>query len=514
MENLLEMKTSLPKDEEGIINNDPPLMMYTEGVTLTEEEQNRLKEMESNPNQVMLVDKDSTGRSNTTTVDNYLSSLDNKILDNKLPESDLKLINKGDIKESSLQLTNELRQNLILSTKANLLHPDSVSDDEILQISANVLERLQKYFHEDKLSASVVEKKLTKKLPAEVFEILPVEYMDLYTTEEDRKNKPNTSKKILLENLSYMILSGPEIDYLNDYIDNENKLVLVSKRLLQCRIDLSQALQDEKTISELIQESRVYEPEDTSFWSQYIKIPNRVSNDFAQRIVIYQKYKESYEKILKEYEDTQENQEVRQAILDEIEECNLKIQIYQNVCELELFPPIWENLVNLHHNMKKLNMRYIIKEAIDAVDRVRRCKQDLPFPAYDTSTKNPEKILKSHIPSYAKMVLAYNANLRKADSLPNENNLPKPDIEPVSIPGYKDSDVATVFSILLTILMGRVLKKLTKGTHDKYDAIVLDSYFQMFSKLGTDIYLMNKVWIMMKDHVQEILVTYFLPSTE
>ena len=62
--------------------------------------------------------------------------------------------------------------------------------------------------------------------------------------------------------------------------------------------------------------------------------------------------------------------------------------------------------------------------------------------------------------------------------------------------------VAETFSTLLVILMGRILKKLYGNHQDKYDAITLDSYFQIFCRMGMDIYIMQDFWTMMKDFVQ------------
>ena len=60
--------------------------------------------------------------------------------------------------------------------------------------------------------------------------------------------------------------------------------------------------------------------------------------------------------------------------------------------------------------------------------------------------------------------------------------------------------------------MGRILKRCTKNNSDKYDAITLDAYFQMFCRMGTDIYVMRDMWMLTQDFVKYCLEHYYLPG--
>ena len=62
--------------------------------------------------------------------------------------------------------------------------------------------------------------------------------------------------------------------------------------------------------------------------------------------------------------------------------------------------------------------------------------------------------------------------------------------------------------------MGRVVKALTKNNATKYDAIMLDSYFQLFCRMGLDIYIMQDMWALMKDFVEYVVRTYYRPATD
>ena len=62
-------------------------------------------------------------------------------------------------------------------------------------------------------------------------------------------------------------------------------------------------LQDKDKLSDILKKSYEIVPLDTSFWAKYIKQPNKVHNEFAQRVVINQMYREAYEKLLADYSE-------------------------------------------------------------------------------------------------------------------------------------------------------------------------------------------------------------------
>ena len=65
---------------------------------------------------------------------------------------------------------------------------------------------------------------------------------------------------------------------------------------------------------------------------------------------------------------------------------------------------------------------------------------------------------------------------------------------------------------MIVILMGRIMKRFSSNTHTKYDAIMLDCYFQLFCKMGTDIYIMTDIWNMMKNDLVYILEKFYIPN--
>ena len=54
--------------------------------------------------------------------------------------------------------------------------------------------------------------------------------------------------------------------------------------------------------------------------------------------------------------------------------------------------------------------------------------------------------------------------------------------------------------------------KMSVALAKKYDAIVLDSYFYIFNRMGTDVYLMNDIWSRMRNLTGYTLQTWYIPE--
>lgn len=358
----------------------------------------------------------------------------------------------------------------------------------------------------ERLDSDVLLKKLRKLDLKAICDLLPREFVSMFVTDNELAVNNYKAKERVVASIAYLCATGPELDYLNEYIETENILTVVSSRLLKCKMDFAEMLKDEKTMSELVAETTKLSPADDSFWASYIKLPDRVHNEFAQRMVIYGKYKEAYEKILEEYKN---NERAKVLIQEEIDECDQKIQVYSNICDLTLLHRLWEVLVDRLKENKKTNMKFIMNEGLAAVDRIRRSKQNVPFPSYNGKDKKPDMIFNGYLTAFPKMVQRYNQEVSSAMILGENNTADKKGVELITLEGYNDTDTHLVFGLLLVILMGRVMKTLSKNDMTKYDAIMLDAYFQVFCRMGTDVYIMRDIWNLMKDFVQYTLEHYY-----
>jgi hypothetical protein len=523
LENLENLRNDLAQkakeDAELNANN-----FNTEGATeLTEEEQESIEKLkeELGDNPVVMVkeklsDDEAADAPASQTAEEFTKSLDDRVAMINEGKESLKLVNAGDIQKTVADIKAESRSKAIQMFRnmgVKKADDTEISDDDYLAINDSALAALKEFMGTDTLDADKTIKRLSKLPAKQVFSIFPEQFLQVYLTENELKFPNIKAKDRLITVIAYLITTGPELDYLNDYIDDENKLMIVSKRLMQCQLDLGEALKDDAKLSEMVASSKTFSPDDDSFWALHIKDPKRVHNEFAQRIVIYQNYLNGYGKILEDYPDDGTHEQERKLILNEIEECTCKMNCYQSICDLKLMRELYEILFTRFKTNKKVNMKYLTQECIESVDRVRRSKQNVPFPGYKGNQKKPEIIFSAYIAAFSKMVVNYNAEIEKI--LESSENPEKEDtrgVIKIQLDGYDEGDVTVVYSMVLLLLMGRIMKALSKNNRTKYDAIELDAYFQVFCKAGTDVYLMTDMWNICKEFVQYILDKWYLPE--
>lgn len=433
------------------------------------------------------------------TISEFTKALDDKIVIVKSSldeDKTIKLLNSGEI-DRSIDRIRQQTQEQALNAYREISRRDTISDTEIIDMNNRAIESLQKHFKIDRIDSDDLTRRMGKMTLSQIAGILPMDFMDAYVSHDDIATNNQKAKDQLLSVIGYLCVTGPEMDYLNEYIDAENRLAMVSKKILQCQIDFTEMLKDEAKMSELVERAVKLSPADDSFWSHYIKLPNRVHNEFAQRVVIQEEYQKAYENLLSD-PDVTAHEDTIALVKGEIEEARNKIEVYSSICELTLMRDVANGLFEQYSNQKNMSAKFLMKEAIKAVDRVRRSKQDLPFPGYkgNKSSNRPEQILSAYMASYVKMVRSYNEQLLKIlkTEQEKENGATTTNVIPIYREGIPENTVIGYFSIVLLIVMGRIVKRMTTNTATKYDAICLDSYFQLFCKLGTDIYSMTEVW--------------------
>ena len=512
MSNILELDSFLENREK---QQDEVPSVFSD-VEVSEEEINSIKkDTDENGNILLIKDKDETGKEVTTSLDEYTADLNDKIANisddpNKAKEI-LRLVDNGDIKANVEKMKQDAHAQMMSAFKAMAVSSDELSETDINKVNEKAIKAIQEHFKMTRLDSDVLAKKLKKYNARQLMQLLPQDFVDMYVTKKEQATDPNTTKEKLIATLAYLIVTGPEADYLNEYIDKENRLALVSKELLQCQVDFSDMLKDDRFMADIIREAYKYAPKDESFWSRHINVPNRVHNEFAQRVVMYQKYLEGYTKIYNNYAGDEEAQKV---IQEEIDDCEAKIKAYQSVCNLDIIPNLWSILMDRYKANKKMSVEYIYKECLAAIDRVKRCKQDLPFPGYNGASKKPEVIFPSYLTAFTAMIVRYNEELAKAinSETDDDANTTLNGVDEIHLLDYDDSDVFTIYAMLLLVLMGRVLKHYFKNNMTKYDAIMLDSYFRLFCKMGTDIYIMRDFWDIMQEDIKYILINWYIPD--
>ena len=484
--------------------------------TLTDEERERLKKFDDTEHVVLVNDVDANGNQTQTAVQDYMASLDEKVAD--LISADkvetLKTLNSGDITKGLDELREEAKQKALQAFHSLSVNTNNISDEDYIEINNRTIALLQEKFSMERIDADEIVKRLRRYSLKDICAMLPNDFVSIYVTNAEIKANNIRAKERVLSAIAYLAVTGPEMNYLYEYIDNENKLYVVSKRLLECQVKLLDMLKDKKLLSEIIAETLKKESMDTSFWAHYIKMPNRVHNEFAQRVVIQEKYLEAYQEILAEYEDIPENQRAREVILTEINEAKEKIRVYNDICDLTLFKSLTHDTMERIKSNKKTSMKSIIVEMTRNIERVRKCRVNLPFPGYQEGDKNVDHILSTYLVSFGQMLKNYNHTIKEVQSKAetDQDKETVNAIQKIALDGYQDEDVFMMFSMILLLVMGRIVKKFSSADTDKYGIITVDAYFQLYCKLGLDIYIMTDVWSLLKDDVQYFLDHYYLPE--
>lgn len=509
MDNLINLINDL--DTKAVQDMETNADNFIEGGELTGSDMKRLEEMKaSRQTELMVTESGIDGADVQHTMSEYVKTLNKRVTvvqDALGNDRTLKTLNNGDIVADIDKLKADARDTA-LKTYRSMSVKDALdlTDDEYMAVNDEAIDALLSYFNIDKLTSEVVMPKLKKMTLKQIANILPAQFVSLYINDSELLANNSIAKDRLIATIGYLIVTGPEMDYLNEYIDDENKLALVEKRILQCQIDFTKMIEDENVLSDIVAKTVQIAPADTSFWSKYIKLPNRIHNDFAQRVVIQEEYKKSYEKLLDDPEYNGSPAALA-VIQREIDETNNKIEVYKDVTKLELMTELYDALYIRYTTGAKLSHKFLIKETISAIDRAKRCKQNVPYPGFRGTETKTDIMFKHYMAAYTGMIENYNKTLinviAKESENPSENT--ETDVIPIYLDGVPGDTVAKVFSALLAILMGRIMKKLSTHNSTKYDAILLDSYFTLFCKLGMDIYTMTDVWTMMKPLVEYVI---------
>lgn len=505
--------------------------------SLTDEDRDAIEKMKREmSDDIVVVESGEDGQPVRQSLSSYAESLDKKQV--QLDENKyLKMLNSGEIAQSVEDIKKDTQERAMKAYREMAILGDrDMTDEEIIDLNVRVIDSLCKAFGIDTPNANIFEKRLQKMSLQQIAALLPAEYVTMYVRAEEVKINSAKAKAQLIAAIAYLCVTGPEMDMLNQYIDDETRLSLVSKRLLQCQLDFSEVLRSDERLSELVARSNDLAPVDDSFWSRYIAIPNRVHNEFAQRYVIQEEYKKAYTSLLDDYPvATQEaldsitdpeakklaehentlNARAVKMINDEIEESAMKMEVYQSIMDLYLLRVIYKELEDQYINHTKVSLKFLTSAAITSVDRAKRSKVDVTFPGFTGKITNEKVLFSNYMVAYPVMVKGYNAAIAAtvASALKDEAVTPETEttVNPILIEGISPDKVAQGFSIVLLILMGRIMKALTKKAITKSSAIELDAYYHIFCKLGTDIYTMSEIWDIIRPLVKHICENVTFP---
>lgn len=501
---------------------------FKESTTLTDEEQARLTEMKQEvaDNPVMVVtEKNDDGTSTSIPVDEFMGTVDEKIREIRDASGEFvaKKMNVGDIKKSAEEVREQAQEKMLqafrqMSRKKEDQEKETseLTDEEIIAINDNAIAAIQNYLGVEKLDSDEIIKRFKRLSLRQIADILPKDFVQIYISDKEIETNNVFGRERLLSTIAYLTVTGPEMDYLNEYIDHQHKLMMLSQRMVECQVNLTEVLKSKETLLEMAKKARTIAPIDAeSIWFKWIKGgPDKVHNEFAQKAVVCELTASAYDELLEEYKD---DPECIAQIQEQIDESNMKADVYKNVTNLELLHSLWDTLTDRFMNSPKpITAKYLEREAVSAMDRIRRAKQNVPFPIYSEGNpmnSKPELLYRTYLNQYTTLLTGYNTTVITVREKSAEGELKgKDNIQPIHVDGVDDEKTLRCFSMFLLILFGRVMKNLTPNDQTKFQAIELDLYFQCYCKLATDLYLMNDVWSMMKEFIEHAVKTWPMPT--
>lgn len=469
-----------------------------EQYTLTEDEQKRLEELKrqysiGEDSKMVTVVTTTNGSSSETSIKEYFRMVDDNM---ETTKNGLKLVNASDnnLLDSATSLVNGI-QDIIYEQIQNMTineHGDIVSKELLESISSDINNLCINELKISNVDSDGINKYFSNYTITALKNILPRSFVETFIDSGLLITDNATEDRDRIINIiGMMVMSKNEIGRMNDYIEYSEKVMQVLIRLEECGKELSEALKNPQTFSEAVERTRAEtgNPRINKLVMKYkvhfkdtnISV-NAGADYFAIRYVMMQELAKAYEKVKAEYSDKDE----LEAIDTEILESKQKAECYLDACQLETFAQVYSAYESAAKSDKRTSRKGLNIQGKTYIDKVRKSKLNLSFPGYQPTMKNSNEIFISYKQHINASVMKYNEMI---NSVENSN---------ITI----DCDTEVLAGVLLTV-MARLLKRFTKNTSDKFNAISITSYYQRFSRIGTDLFT---IWEMYK--IVEPIVKY------
>ena len=453
--------------------------------TLTDEEKARLEELKekfySNNKVVSIVTTSATGETVEVDALEYFKSVDDNM--EKMNDG-LKLVNASDenILASATTAVTSVQNILIDQIRAYCLDSE-ITDERIAEIISKVSSICKKELGRSDITSDLVSAYFEKKTFKYMQDVFPADVISAFVPEEDIFDDPRACKTKLTEIFSTMIIAKDEITSINEYIDHNEKVVQILMRLEQCGHDLAEELKSPEKFAEAVARTRedTGEPrlnEIADKYKDYFKVRVNGSYDyFTIRFVMMKEMAKAYEKVIEEYTDPEDIE----VIQNEIEESEQKALIYLDVANLDTFREVYEAYESAAKSDKRTNRKGLETQGRSYIEKIKKSKVNVAFPGYRPEMENASEIYLAYVKRMDDVIKAHNAAVDKA----KENGLN--DLDRIECN-------TTTFAGVLLIVMGRLLKKLTKNTAHKLEMLEVNSYFQRFAQFGLDLFSLDEVY--------------------
>lgn len=496
MNNIESIKSAIAKKTEE--NAELARMNFKDAGTLTEDEVEQLNQMREEKH-LSVIEEDANGRKTESTVEVFVQELDDRTLNIKNDTSSVKLMDGMDlpnVEELHAKVTNGVKEKALAAVSA--ISANDLTADDFDRLSTAAMDGLKMMFQTEHLDADKVTKGLMKMPLSYIRQYIPDEIVNTFCSEEDLKYNQTRAKDQLVTSLAYLVVTGPELDDLNDYIDHEHKKMSVMTRLAQCGVDFNQVLSSKETLAEIVEASKKLRSDKAMSYSEIIARPDAVTMFFSQYAIVADRMADAYAELLKEFPD----EEDRALINEEVDINRKKAEVYRSIDKLEAFEERFNIYVTSTKTDKRFSRSYLEKQAIDVVDRVRSAKVSVMFPGFTGKESNNKEIYLNYTALIAGsesrnikgVVAEYNDAIKILDSA----NKDVSDLVPIT-------HDPKLFSDVVLIVFGRLTKHLTRNVATKYDAILLDSYFMLLCQMSSDIFILNRIYKMIRPFLDYVM---------
>lgn len=471
---------------------------------LTDEERRTLEEIRSEK-RLTVVQEDEFGRKTEVTAAEYVKELDDRIVKtNTTPP--VKLMDGFDLPDVAKvhdEMADTVKSKVI--GQINDLTGTELDTAEFDRLTEETMTALRKMFKMDTLDADRVIGKLSKMPLSVIAASLPRDIITTFCSEDELRYHQAKAKQTLVAAIGFLIVTGPQLDNLTDYINHENRKMTVMARITQCEVDTKTMLTSDESLAQLVEETKHLRDDRAASFEEIIhQQPDPCYTLFSKYAVMSDKMADAYLELMEEFQDAED----RVLIEKEVEINRNKANVYRSICNLDLFNSRAIIYLDSIRNDKRISADYIEKQAMDVVDRLKRLKIPVSFPGYTGNETTSREVYYQYIGIMIGridretkkrdpgVVESYNTAIKMLDRSDKDTS----DLMPIK-------HDAKLFADAIIIIMGRIAKYLSRNTSTKYDAIIMDGYFKLFCMMPSDIFMinhMNKILTPIMDHIKSL----------
>lgn len=488
-----------------------------ERIELTDEDKKFISELKSKGKVSTVVTVDNQGHKVEISSDKYISEMEKKVmkLDNKmrlvdpydvdetLKSKENQIANMSEILENRLGEKNARIENEAIAIKkhsmnlVNSMSSEDISEEEFDKMGYDLRDAVKAAFPESNEDADELLEKLKKYPLNDIKKILPAKFIETFLDTEN--DNPIEVKEQLISAARYIVVTGPDMDDLNEYVSYEHEKVNVLRELMQYNIDMMKVILTEESLAEI--HRKCVENISAGAKMNYMRSVKNSSNIeifFSEYAEVSTKLAEAYEKLLTDEKYASDEYAIS-CINAEITANRKKAEFYQNLPQLNDFSERMDIFIESQKSDKRgFKEESVHKLAKKAVEKVCAFKVDISFPGYSHEMRKVDEIYKAYLDTFCNRKSGWFINYNKIIDGLNEAGNNELSLKPV------DEEYFEIIAEVILIVMTRMCKKYSKVNSEKFSGMRIESHFRLLCMLSSDIFVMNRICEIASKYVDEM----------